>query len=867
MDIIWQKMKILTFPFNSYYSFINPEKKLKDYNDGVLFDEIGEGNDKLDKIKLLKNSIFDSEENTEEWILSQIKILSEYFFTIRSNKLYIDEDEKYEDSRLFNMYVAEGKTIKKYLWYYLKRMTNKDIFKACFVQNNFDMNNAEIEIINSSIFTTDPLLESILQKGISETHMHAGAGRNFLFLWIDIMNSRTSENIEIMTFEGKINLKNHLLLAQFTRIMMSLFLNDTIKLKSFQKYIEEYKSVINCFYNGKVTTDDERGVEILEMIEKSKRKNKIDILNIASDDTLKQFTLKSDIITRIFNDFYFFDKDNNCHSAYGDENTIIFPENVLLLKIIKYLNDNEDEYFRRIFIQYIRIKNIFEQYIMQQDNDGKGLDIFKKIYKRQSNLNKRNSFAEVFYTHFESQHIKKMEIRITPEKEGEIEKTVKTILNEYEKLLSNKNYSDYSFPLVGLIFHFIKEKSNREDKCYNLYESLNKEKYLHFGDVKAKNKELSVAILNLINRIPEIGNYIVGIDAASGENDTEPYVFKEIYEMFRKTENMHDKKYRHNKLSNTLGFTYHVGEDFRDIISGLRHIDEVVEHYKFIPGDRIGHGIVIGIDVNKWKELNKIIFLPINEYLENLLWEWGLYNNNEELKNNDNLSYLENCIYKTAEKIFGFLEGITVRDLYDLYISKFNNNIEYLLDDCILQQTKKKYEIEKSCEYKCFETSNWNRSKLRKAMNCKYFINSMEKNVSLEINNRRIEKYIKLQEFMKNKLSKKGIIIEVNPTSNILIGEFESYRDFHIENLSSPKEEKIIVTINTDDPITFNTKLSNEYSLLMDLMIKNGEYTRKEIMDWIDKLRENGNNFSFIKDRGVSKEYIIKEVKKIIEKL
>ena len=57
------------------------------------------------------------------------------------------------------------------------------------------------------------------------------------------------------------------------------------------------------------------------------------------------------------------------------------------------------------------------------------------------------------------------------------------------------------------------------------------------------------------------------------------------------------------------------------------------------------------------------------------------------------------------------------------------------------------------------------------------------------------------------------------------------------------------------------------YALLMDLMIRSNKYTRKEIIDWIDKLRENGNNYSFIKDRGMSKSLVIDEVEKIIEKL
>ena len=40
-----------------------------------------------------------------------------------------------------------------------------------------------------------------------------------------------------------------------------------------------------------------------------------------------------------------------------------------------------------------------------------------------------------------------------------------------------------------------------------------------------------------------------------------------------------------------MGFTYHVGEDFRHIASGLRHVDEVIENFHYKAGDRLGHAI------------------------------------------------------------------------------------------------------------------------------------------------------------------------------------------------------------------------------------------------------------------------------------
>ena len=99
------------------------------------------------------------------------------------------------------------------------------------------------------------------------------------------------------------------------------------------------------------------------------------------------------------------------------------------------------------------------------------------------------------------------------------------------------------------------------------------------------------------------------------------------------------------------------------------------------------------------------------------------------------------------------------------------------------------------------------------------------------------------------------------------IGEFNTFRDYHIKRFSNPGCERVIVTINTDDPIVFNTNLTNEYDLIYKYFIHDGEYTNKEILDWIDKIRVNGLRYSFIKDRDITLGEIVEEIKGIMREL
>ena len=53
------------------------------------------------------------------------------------------------------------------------------------------------------------------------------------------------------------------------------------------------------------------------------------------------------------------------------------------------------------------------------------------------------------------------------------------------------------------------------------------------------------------------------------------------------------------------------------------------------------------------------------EYIENLLWVWGLYKDGFYDKCFD-VSYLEQEIMKNAEYIYGKLDGITIYNLWKI---------------------------------------------------------------------------------------------------------------------------------------------------------------------------------------------------------
>jgi len=57
------------------------------------------------------------------------------------------------------------------------------------------------------------------------------------------------------------------------------------------------------------------------------------------------------------------------------------------------------------------------------------------------------------------------------------------------------------------------------------------------------------------------------------------------------------------------------------------------------------------------------------------------------------------------------------------------------------------------------------------------------------------------------------IPLEVNPTSNICLGVYDSYAAHPLRQLW---DAGVLVTVNSDDPLLFNTTLNQEYDLLID---------------------------------------------------
>lgn len=100
---------------------------------------------------------------------------------------------------------------------------------------------------------------------------------------------------------------------------------------------------------------------------------------------------------------------------------------------------------------------------------------------------------------------------------------------------------------------------------------------------------------------------IVGVDFAGSDTKKRPREFKEII------------KYLRDKGIDNL--TYHVGEDFYDLVDGLRAIDEVINDLNWQKPNRLAHLLALFTDANKYYEQKHYtVTMPRKMLLDNLEW-------------------------------------------------------------------------------------------------------------------------------------------------------------------------------------------------------------------------------------------------------
>lgn len=796
------------------------------------------------------------------------------------------------------------------IWNILCRFTVPDIYIVIFAQQ-CNLGKEAFYAQRPFISLADKLLIKCLNKGIAENHMHLNAGFDYITAWLHCMDlsfwSDSTVNDKKMSVDDI-----RFIQAAVFRCFAAVFCKKDIQdlELSFAKWIGRTAGL----QLGKLLLDMKDGVtnaigNIKPAIKKLEK-----ILNPESQEIAYDFLLETvyvdEIELKTSSEFLLL--YDCCRYICQNGWDTAFCQ--LFLQYLRIKNAVFQKGQQRFGVGGLKY---FQQYF----------NASKELLNRA--VQKEAAMLEVFRSQAKIRSLRKLEIRIGPRVDkvdmdclnyeacrdwikeqlcGQLWKVfyvyrryilenivgVQMIQSMLENEKKEKEQSGFSYrilpgklkhiegsasiggvPMLGIVYHFLKtERMDDLTGCF-CWRKLKAESFRyssHSMIIRQHMANIAMAIEELRGEIPLLDEYVVGIDAASDENAMEPWMFAPVYNSMRSRNVSKPIRVQNSKMLKycaiqNIGFTYHVGEDFRHIISGLRHIDEVIEQFHYKPGDRLGHAIALGIDIDKWGSDNEAVPLTVLEYMENLLWMWGI-NVYEGIDLPVQLEKIEEKILTIAGSIYSCAETITVRMLYEAYQMKFSK--EHIK---ILEKQEKKFVITgKNQEdlpermqshgkkmypdfcYYCSNTetedSHWTAEKLLCTNYCPVFEEKYNRVTLVCVPENEIKTYKRLQEYLIEKVEQRGIYVETNPTSNLTIGEFSNFKEHPIFRMNTLKNniEKghhVMVTINSDDPAVFQTNVENELAYIY-YAAEHAGVAKEDILNWIDRIRENGLNASFL---------------------
>jgi hypothetical protein len=97
-----------------------------------------------------------------------------------------------------------------------------------------------------------------------------------------------------------------------------------------------------------------------------------------------------------------------------------------------------------------------------------------------------------------------------------------------------------------------------------------------------------------------------------------------------------------------------------------------------------------------------------------------------------------------------------------------------------------------------------------------------------------------VQQALRSGIAANGVVVEVNPSSNLLIGDVLDLRNHPLLRLYPIEPEErltpVSIAVGSDDPVTFGTSLVREYTLLFQAARAAG-YPDRVALDWLEAVR------------------------------
>ena len=657
-------------------------------------------------------------------------------------------------------------------------------------------NNGDAEDCVNSV---SPMVKRLLQEnGFVEPHLHLGAAADFPLLWSNIMHAFAVEEIDEKamaspgaSFNDGSKLAKWILWAAVMRLVVAEWLLSDEKAGDRRGLLDFSGAVWRARMNvglrndlGRLATEFAKGREgssplhfvrgrtiyrslIRPLSHLGGLREQWEAFGAHSCPTKRKDVLQNDPLSRIF------DWPNTSEAS---------PESVFVRKALTFMENNEETGdFAHFFWQIVRVRCLAYRHLVQRPLTP-GLQWFVRSFSRikpfRKSLTDEASLEAALQQSGSKQGLRSLEVRIGTEE------SVSQCLEKLRKV--NRAQSIDVMTEVGAVFHFSRNRGGGwkqgylnahgldhsypgtpHDEELNLCQNVGNPSGFRFARFYSEQRRHAQALVSILQGFPGVLGTFRGVDLCTDEAGVPIWVMAPMIRWVREAGQYAFLKLRQRGLSKIpqLRTTIHAGEDFAHLLTGLRRLDEAVRYLGLEEGDRIGHGLALGVDPETWARRTERIVQTREERLLDLLWEWSCYARLEVEVNSARLAYLQSTIARLGNSIFE--QSSTPEEL-----SEF---VRYLHDERELRSLGFPSRARVRTERR--GSSDGERSKGKRLL--EEYLRSTEvwrngrvlETIAWEGLEHELEALKGLQRALRGNLGKLGLIVEITPSSNLMVAE------------------------------------------------------------------------------------------------
>jgi hypothetical protein len=720
------------------------------------------------------------------------------------------------------------------------------------------------------------LVRRLLDQGVTEIHHHVGAGMDFPLLWASLLAALASSALDPdalsgpgQPLKGGETWLRWLLAAVVTRYLLAEFLLSKEKLlpdfvASRGRMQPHGRRVLGRALRAMKSGKDVELPEFFELRDLYQDMHPTgSIIGVeGAPRTLDEVWRRCDpIAVRL-------------SLAAPDAG-----ERWLMLRALRRLDDPknlvDEEYalgtseFSRLFWQVLRVRCLLYRSIVQRPMTA-GLQWFVRFADRigayRSPL--RAARTEISY-HVAGggQPIAALEVRITPDPSPfTLAEKLWDLASSWDRVLDQvSGVAGRREPEFGVLLHFAKQRDEKMRWASGYPPAFGSETHGEphpldtirlggrYADYFVEQSTRAQAIVDLLDAVPTALWLVRGLDVASDELSVPTWVLVPLYRyvLWRSAS---AAATRSSEALPPLRLTAHVGEDFRHLMEGLRRVYECIQYVLKRSGGRLGHATALGVEPRLWAESVGSVMMPAEERLWDLVFEWRLYSHYRvpvELRAPappERVLRVEKDIHDLSERVF-------MRPCEPSELAEAHHVLHQLW--CPPVAVGEIAGLGLDAFARALRRLDWDRVRSRRRVHA--ILEGYRENeavfrrgqqlVDVTLDESEIAALQVAQDALRRCAGALGIVVEVNPSSNLLIGNLLDLRNHPILRLFPPEPQEgappaVPIAVGADDPVTFSTYLLREYSLLHEAA-KGAGYSERAVLDWLAAIQQTSLDARF----------------------